>query len=140
MIQLLLVSFTRLAAAKISCLLTSSTSPSQQPRQCRQCAASRCHGGGLDSDDDSLRLGLPSQVGASRMSCRIFKQSCQSSEILQERETKCCAPERWSRCSYFTLGPTRLFDNVRVVQQQQFQQGDRGRSYESQIVSEAVEA
>jgi hypothetical protein len=59
-IQLLWVSFTRLAAAMIRCLLTSSTSSSQQ--RCARCERA-CEGPGL-------------QVGASMMSCRIFKQSC----------------------------------------------------------------
>jgi hypothetical protein len=59
-IQLWRVSFTRLAAAMISCLLTSSTSPSQQ--RCLRCKRA-CEGLGL-------------QVGASMMSCKIFKQSC----------------------------------------------------------------
>ncbi len=60
-IHLLLVSITRLAAAMISCLLTSSTSPSQQ---CSVRCQGACEGLGL-------------QVGASMMSCKIFKQSCQ---------------------------------------------------------------
>ncbi len=59
-IQLQGVSFTRLAAAMISCLLTSSTSPSQQ--RCARCKQA-CEGLGL-------------QVGASMMSCKIFKQYC----------------------------------------------------------------
>ncbi len=55
------VSFTRLAAAMISCLLTSSTSPSQQrSARCKRA----CEGLGL-------------QVGASMMCCKIYKQSCQ---------------------------------------------------------------
>ncbi len=60
-IQLQRVSFTRLAAAMISCLITSSTSPSQQhsARCWRAC--------------DGLAL----QVGESMMSCKIFKQYCQ---------------------------------------------------------------
>jgi hypothetical protein len=53
-IHLLLVSITRLAAAMISCLLTSSTSPSQQ-------RSVRCEGA-------CEELGL--QVGASMMSCK----------------------------------------------------------------------
>ncbi len=60
-IQLLRVSFTRLTAAMVSCLFTSSTSPSQQrSARCRRA----CEGLGL-------------QVGASMMSCKIFKQTCQ---------------------------------------------------------------
>jgi Fe-S oxidoreductase len=62
-IQLLRVSFTRLAAAMISCLLISSTSPSQQ-------RSARC---------ERACKGLGLQVGASMtrlMSCKIFKQSC----------------------------------------------------------------
>jgi hypothetical protein len=59
-IQLPLVSFTRLAAAMISCLLTSSASPSQQ--RCALCKLA-CEGLGL-------------QAGASMMSCKIFKESC----------------------------------------------------------------
>jgi hypothetical protein len=62
-IQLLWVSFTRLATAMISCLLTSSTSPSQQLSVlCKQA----CEAFGL-------------QVGESMMSCtgKILKQSCQ---------------------------------------------------------------
>jgi hypothetical protein len=59
-IQLLLVSFTQLAATMISCLLASSASPSQQ--RCARCKQA-CEGLGL-------------QVGASMMSCKIFKQSC----------------------------------------------------------------
>jgi hypothetical protein len=76
-IQLLLVSFTRLAAIIIRCLLTSSPSPSPQ------CSAScelewACEGLGL-------------QVGASMMNCKIFKQSCQVQRFYQRDETK-----RWS--------------------------------------------
>jgi hypothetical protein len=59
-IQLLRVSFTRFATAMISCLLTSSTSTSQQ--RCARCERA-CEGLGL-------------QVGASMMSCKIFKHSC----------------------------------------------------------------
>ncbi len=59
-IQLWWVSFTRFAATMISCLLTSSTSPSQ--RHSARCELA-CEGFGL-------------QVGASMMSCKIFKQSC----------------------------------------------------------------
>jgi hypothetical protein len=60
-IQLWRVSFTRLAAAMISCLLTSSTSPSQhRSARCKRA----CEGLGL-------------QVGASMMCCEMYKQSCQ---------------------------------------------------------------
>jgi hypothetical protein len=59
-IQLWRVSFTQLATAMISCLLTSSTSPSQQRRAHCKWACE----------------GLWLQVGASMMSCKIFKQSC----------------------------------------------------------------
>jgi hypothetical protein len=59
-IQLWRVSFTRFAATMISCLLTSSTSPSQQrSARCEQA----CEGLGL-------------QVEASMMSCKKIKQSC----------------------------------------------------------------
>ncbi len=61
-IQLLRVSFTRLAAAMISCLLTSSTSPTGSQQHCARCKWA-CEGLGI-------------QVGASMMSCKIFKQSC----------------------------------------------------------------
>jgi hypothetical protein len=73
-IQLQRVSFTRLAAAMISCLLTSSTSPSQQRYACCKRA---CEGLGL-------------QVGASLMSCKIFKQSCkvQVQRFYQRDKTK----------------------------------------------------
>ncbi len=58
-IQLWRVSFTRFAAARISYLLTSSTSPSQQrSARCKWA----CEGLGL-------------QVGASMMCCKIYKQS-----------------------------------------------------------------
>jgi hypothetical protein len=74
--QLLLVSFTRLAAAMIICLLTSSPSPSQQ--RCARCKRA-CEG---------LRL----QVGPSMimMSCKIFKQSCkvQVQRYYQRDKTK----------------------------------------------------
>jgi hypothetical protein len=59
-IQLWWVSFTQIAATTISCLLTSSTSPS--PQRCAHCERA-CEG-------------LWLQVGASMMSCKIFKQSC----------------------------------------------------------------
>jgi hypothetical protein len=60
-IQLWRVSFTRLAAAMISCLLTSSTSSSQhRSARCKRA----CEGLGL-------------QVGASMMCCKMYKQSCQ---------------------------------------------------------------
>ena len=73
-IQLRLVSFTRLAAAMISCLLTSSPSPS--PQRCARCERA-CEGLGL-------------QVGASMMSCKIFKQSCkvQVQRFYQRDKTK----------------------------------------------------
>ncbi len=66
-IQLWQVSFTRIAASMIRCLLTSSTSPSQQ--RIGRCERA-CEGLGL-------------QVGASMMCCKIFKQSykVQSSDI-----------------------------------------------------------
>jgi hypothetical protein len=60
-IQLWRVSFTRFAAAMISYLLTSSTSLSPQ-------RSARC-----ELVCESLGL----QVGASMMSCKLFKQSCQ---------------------------------------------------------------
>ncbi len=59
-IQLWRVSFTQFAASIISRLFTSSTSPSQQC--CAHCKWT-CEG-------------LWLQVGASMMSCKIFKQSC----------------------------------------------------------------
>ena len=60
-IQLWRVSFTRLAAAMISCLLASSTSSSQhRSARCKRA----CEGLGL-------------QVGASMMCCKMYKQSCQ---------------------------------------------------------------
>ena len=59
-IELRRVSFIRLAASMIKCLLTNSTSTSQQ--RCARCERA-CEGLGL-------------QVGASMMSCKIFKQSC----------------------------------------------------------------
>ncbi len=73
-IQLRWASFTRLAAAMIRCLLTSSTSSSQQ--RCVSCERA-CEGLGL-------------QVGASMMSCRIFKQSCkvQVKRFYQSDKTK----------------------------------------------------
>ncbi len=73
-IQLRRVSFTRLAAAMISCLLTSSNSPSQQC--CARCEWA-CKGLGL-------------QVGASMMSCKIFMQSCkvQVQRFYQRDKTK----------------------------------------------------
>ena len=73
-IQLLRVSFIRLAAAMISCLLTSSPSPS--PQRCARCERA-CEGLGL-------------QVGASMMSCKIFKQSCkvQVQRFYQRDKTK----------------------------------------------------
>ena len=73
-IQLRRVSFTRLAAAMISCLLTSSPSPSQQ--RCARCERA-CEGLGL-------------QVGASMMSCKIFKQSykVQVQRFYQRDKTK----------------------------------------------------
>ena len=67
------VSFTRLAAAMVSCLLTSSTSPSQQrSARCKRA----CQGLGL-------------QVGASMMSWKTFKQSCkvQDQRIYQRDKT-----------------------------------------------------
>jgi hypothetical protein len=76
--ELLWVSFTRLAATMISCLLTSSTSSSQQ--RCA-CCEQACEGPGL-------------QVGASEsmMSCRIFtgKQSykVQVQRFYQSYKTK----------------------------------------------------
>ena len=73
-IQLWRVSFTRLAAAMISCLLTSSTSSSQhRSARCKRA----CEGLGL-------------QVGASMVSCKIFKQSCkvQVPRFYQRDKTK----------------------------------------------------
>ena len=61
-IQLWRVSFTRLAAAMISCLLTSGSTSSSQHRSARCKRA--CEGLGL-------------QVGASMMCCKMYKQSCQ---------------------------------------------------------------
>ncbi len=71
-IQLLLVSFTRLAAIMISCLLTSSPSPSQR------CSA-RC---------EWACEGLGFQVGAPMMNCKIFMESCQVQRFNQRDETK----------------------------------------------------
>jgi hypothetical protein len=73
-IQLWRVSFNRFAATMISCLLTSSSSPSQQ--RSARCERA-CEG-----------LGLP--VGASMMSCKIFKQSCkvQVQRFYQRDKTK----------------------------------------------------
>jgi hypothetical protein len=73
-IQLWRVSFTQFAAAMISCLLTSSTSPSLQ--RCAHCKWA-CQG-------------LWLQVGASMMSCKIFKQSCkvQVQRFYQRDKTK----------------------------------------------------
>jgi hypothetical protein len=73
-IQLQRVSFARLTAAMISCLLTSSPSPS--PQRCACCELA-CEGLGL-------------QVGASIMSYKIFKQSCkvQVQRFYQRDKTK----------------------------------------------------
>jgi hypothetical protein len=73
-IQLWRVCFTRLATAMISCLLTTSTSTSQQrSAHCKQA----CEGLGL-------------QVGASMMCCKIFEQSCkvQVQRFYQRDKTK----------------------------------------------------
>jgi hypothetical protein len=73
-IQLWRVSFTRLAAAMISCLFTSSTSPSQQ-------RSARC---------ERACEGLGLHVGASMMCCKIFKQSSkvQDQRFYQRDKTK----------------------------------------------------
>ena len=73
-IQLLRVSFTRFAAYMISCLLTSSTSPS--PQRSERCEWA-CEGPGL-------------QIGASMMSCKIYLQSCkvQVQRFYQRDKTK----------------------------------------------------
>jgi hypothetical protein len=73
-IHLWWVSFTRFAAAMISCLLTSSISPSQ--RRMARCERA-CEGLGL-------------QFGASIMCCKIFKQSCkvQVQRFYQRDKTK----------------------------------------------------
>jgi hypothetical protein len=73
-IPLWLVSFTQFAVSMISCLLTSSTSPSQQ--RCAHCKWA-CEG-------------LWLQVGASMMSCKICKQSCkvQVQRFYQRDKTK----------------------------------------------------
>ncbi len=73
--QLLLFCFTRLAAIRISCLLTSRLQP--QPQSAMQCALQM---GACE--------GLEFQVGAPMMSWKIFKQSSQVQKFNQRDEIR----------------------------------------------------